>query len=78
MASKASDDIEKEWTFVDKDGKIDIQVSQGYRLFLFSSLVIVKVLLIFPRLVLATKQLNVLIWSTAKITKLQTNTTGRN
>lgn len=45
---------------------------------IFSSLVILKVSLIFPRLVLATKQLKVLIWSTVKITKLQTNTTARN
>lgn len=29
MASKASDDIEKEWTFVDKDGKIDIQARKN-------------------------------------------------
>ena len=27
MASTASDDFEKDWTFVDRDGKIDIQVS---------------------------------------------------
>lgn len=28
MASTAADDFENDWTFIDKDGKVDIEVSR--------------------------------------------------
>lgn len=36
MASRALDDFENDWTFVDKDGKVDIEVSYVFNFFLVS------------------------------------------
>lgn len=37
MASKMSDDFENEWTFVDKDGKVDIEVKCIFSFLSFSA-----------------------------------------
>lgn len=37
MASRTLDDFENDWTFVDKDGKVDIQVSYVVNFFLVSN-----------------------------------------
>ena len=37
MASRTLDDVENDWTFVDKDGKVDMEVSYVFNFFLVSN-----------------------------------------